>query len=168
MREATWGMDSQISISDSLARLKDIAPAGYAMALHVRFTTPTYLFQTYPKEWIDFYSQNGLVMRDPTVAWGFENTGMIRWADLVAIDEAGVIKMAAERGIRHGFTYATDKNTSRSMTSFAQGERDFTDAEIAEISGLVDRLHDMTASGVSLTPGTRELLRQMSISFTHP
>ncbi len=168
MRVANDGPDSQTAISDALARLKAIAPAGYAMALHVRYTTPTYLFQTYPKDWIDFYSQNGLVMRDPTVAWGFENTGMIRWADLVPIDEAGVIGMAAERGIRHGFTYATDSNASRSMTSFAQGERDFTNSEIAEISGLVDELHDMTASGVTLTPGTREQLRQMSISFTHP
>lgn len=161
-------MDTQHAISDELVRLKAVSPGGFAMALHVRFTTPTYLFQTYPKDWIDFYSKNGLVMRDPTVRWAFENTGLIRWAELVPIDEAGVIALAGERGILNGFTYATDRNGSRSMASFAQGSRDFSDPEMATIAEQVNHLHDVTASGVSLTPGTRERLRQMSISFTHP
>jgi LuxR family transcriptional regulator len=161
-------MDTQGDIGNALTRLKIMAPAGYAMALHIQFNAPAYLFQTYPKEWTDYYSQNGLVMRDPTVHWGFEHTGTILWSDLLPRDDAGVIALAAQRGISNGFTYALDRGNSRSVTSFAKGPAAFTPAEMETITGLVDQIHDQTANGESLTPGTREHLRQMSISFTHP
>ena len=161
-------MEAHVAISEQLARLKVLAPAGYAIALHVRFTTPTYLFQTYPKEWIDYYSQNGLVMRDPTVLWGFENTGSIRWADLLAVDSDGIIAKAATHGMRFGFTHAIDVGGSRSLSSFTCGNSDFTDAEIAEIDLLVDSLHRQTAGAKSLPNDVREALKGLSIRFTHP
>ena len=48
-----------------LAELKEIAPAGFAIALHVGFNSPKFLFQTYPSKWLKEYSENGLVMNDP-------------------------------------------------------------------------------------------------------
>jgi LuxR family transcriptional regulator, quorum-sensing system regulator SdiA len=161
-------MDTQADISRSLGHLKNLAPAGFAMALHVRFTTPTYLFQTYPKEWIDYYSQNSLVMRDPTVHWGFENTGAARWADLAAMDTDGIIGKAASYGMKFGFTYAAEAGGTRSLTSFTRADRDFTDPEVTEIATEVDRMHALTADAKSLTEDIRAALRQMSISFAHP
>ena len=161
-------MDPEGDIGKALARLKQMAHSGYAIALHIQFNAPAYLFQAYPRDWTDFYSQNGLVMRDPTVHWGFEHTGTILWSDLVPHDDAGVIALAAARGIANGFTYATDAGNSRSVSSFAKGTTAFTSAEMAEIAGLADQLHDITANRESLSAETREQLRQMSISFTHP
>ena len=124
-------MSAQLEIRHILGDLMDTATAGFALAFHVRFTTPSFLFQTYPKDWLDYYSQNGLVMSDPTVAWGFENTGAIGWSDLTASDSAGVLAKAAEFGLKHGATCATGSDESRSIGSFARADRDFTDAERA-------------------------------------
>ena len=97
-------MADQDTIQDKLGKLKEAAPAGYALAMHVRFTAPTFLFQTYDRKWLDYYSQNGLVMSDPTVHWGFENRGFVLWSDLVASDTAKVMEQAATYGLNYGVT----------------------------------------------------------------
>jgi LuxR family transcriptional regulator len=161
-------MDTPPRIALVLGEMQDQSPAGYAIALHVRFTTPTYLFQTYPESWSDHYSKNGLVMQDPTVAWAFEHTGTIRWRDLASSDAAGVLTAAAGHGLAYGFTLSQDRDNSRSLSSFSRSDRDFTDAEIAAIVDLADELHDLTANGASLSAETRDNLRAMSVRFTHP
>lgn len=40
-----------------LESVEDLAPAGFAIAFHIRLTSPDFLFQTYPKNWIDTYSE---------------------------------------------------------------------------------------------------------------
>ena len=65
-------MTQRASIAALLHDLDQRSPAGFAIALHIRFTTPTYLFQTYPKRWLDHYSSAGLVVHDPVVRWGFQ------------------------------------------------------------------------------------------------
>lgn len=161
-------MDAQATINEQLGQLMAHAPAGYAIALHVRFTTPMYLFQSYPKDWIDYYSQNGLVMSDPTVHWGFENTGTVRWGDLLARDTSQIIVKAQAHGMRFGFTHALEIDGSRSLSSFTRSDRDFTEGEMAEIAGIVDSLHRETAGGQALPAETREALKGLSIRFTHP
>jgi len=161
-------MEPQADIRERLEELKILAPAGFAMALHIRFTTPAYLFQTYPKVWIDHYSQAGLVMRDPTVMWGFENLGVALWEDLVPLDSHGVIAAAAKHGMTHGFTYALERAGSRSLCSFTRSDRPFSEAEILTIRAHIDAMHDETFALESLSPQTREALRLMSIIFTHP
>lgn len=161
-------MDTPPRIATVLGNLQARSPTGYAIALHVRFTTPTYLFQTYPESWSELYSSAGLVMQDPTVAWAFENTGTVRWRDLEPTDSAGVLRLAAEHGLKHGFTLSQDRDGSRSLSSFSRGDRDFTDTEIAEITALADELHDLTANGASLSQDIRDHLRDMSVRFTHP
>jgi LuxR family transcriptional regulator len=161
-------MSPQVEIGDSLAALKALAPAGYAIALHVRFTTPLFLFQTYPPKWIEYYSKNGLVMRDPTVHWGFENTGVKPWDELVGDDPAGVISAAAEHGMKHGVTIAIDEANSRTIASFARSDRAFLPEDIAQVMDSARKLHASTAEAETLLPETRERLRKMSILFTHP
>lgn len=168
MRSGLAGMEPQELISDQLSRLKALAPAGYAMALHVRFMTPLYLFQSYPPDWIDHYSKNGFVMQDPTVHWGFENTGIKPWHELTGQDPVGVISAAAEYGMKYGFTLAIDRGDSRTIASFARSDRDFTPPDIAEIEDAAVRLHDATAVVDTLEPQTRDRLRKMSVLFTHP
>lgn len=161
-------MDSSTGIREGLSDLIGLAPSGFAMALHVKFTTPTYLFQTYPKGWIDYYSNNGLVMRDPTVAWGFDNVGVIRWHELANEDTAKIISEASKYGMKFGFIYALERSESRSLTSFTSQISDFTVAQIVDICAIVDRMHDTTLSLTALSEETRAELKRMSIIFTHP
>jgi LuxR family transcriptional regulator len=58
---------TQTEIRAVLSDLMTLAPTGYAAALHINFTTPAFLFQTYPTDWLAIYSQQGMVMKDPTV-----------------------------------------------------------------------------------------------------
>jgi LuxR family transcriptional regulator, quorum-sensing system regulator SdiA len=160
-------MANQIEIRDSLAELKDIASAGYALAFHVRFTTPTFLFQTYPKDWLDHYSQNGLVMSDPTVAWGFENVGAISWSELSSLDSKGVLKSASGYGLNFGTTCALEVDGSRSIGSFARADREFTDQERDVLIKKMDHLHAAMANIKTLSPETAAALRMMSVQFTH-
>ena len=161
-------MEPPLDILARLETLTRLAPSGFAMAMHVRFTTPTYLFQTYPKAWIEHYSRNGLVMRDPTVLWGFENAGLIQWRDLVGNDPHNVIAGAAAHGMKHGFTYVMDAGESRSLTSYTRPDRDFTADEIAVICAHADAIHTDTASPQALSARTRADLHRLSITFTHP
>jgi LuxR family transcriptional regulator len=161
-------MDTPPRIASVLGELQKHAELGYAIALHVRFTTPTYLFQTYPEDWSEYYTSAGLVMQDPTVAWAFEHTGTIRWRELTDADTAGVLRAAADHGLTYGFTLSQDRGGSRSLSSFSRPDRDFTDAEILGITDLADELHDLTADGNSLNAETREHLRRLSVRFTHP
>lgn len=157
---------TQVEISEVLGQLKELAPAGYALGFHIQYTTTKFLFQTYKKEWLDYYSQNGLVMSDPIVAWCFENTGACRWSDLQ--DTEGVLKEAAKHGMKFGIVYATESGRSRSMGGFARSDRDFTDEEIRTISVAFDALHADTADQAELADETVQQLKKMSVMVTHP
>ncbi len=156
-------MTTPTDISQTLSDLKDAAPIGYALALHIQFTTPTFLFQTYPKAWTDFYSQNGLVMSDPTVAWGFENTGTKLWSELAENDPAEVMTKAAAHGLKFGATVAIEIDESRSIASFAREDREFSQEEIDHLTAQVTRLHEMTATIKAISPETAQELRKMSV-----
>ena len=87
-----------------MARLRKIAPAGYFLALHIRFAAPLMQFQTYPVAWTDRYAQNAYALRDPTIAWGFSTTGSCRWSSLPVPDPFGICKDAAAHGLTYGLT----------------------------------------------------------------
>lgn len=158
--------ETQVRVSEVLGELKDLAPAGYALGFHIQFTTTKFLFQTYRKEWLDFYSQQGLVMADPIVAWCFENTGKLRWSDLN--DPEGVLDQAANYGLRYGIVCATDVGGTRSMGGFSRSDREFTDAEMDQVFESFEKLHVATADQASLTDDTVQQLKKMSVMVTHP
>ncbi len=160
-------MENKDDTLRALRKLDEMAPLGYAIALHIRFTAPRFLFQTYDESWMKLYSEQGLVLKDPTVLWGFENTGTIRWSELGDHDPAGVLDLARENGLAYGFTYATREDNMPSIASFAREDREFRDAEIAQIIEIVEEVRRNTAELDSLTPEQCEALRQLSISFTH-
>lgn len=157
---------TQVEISEVLGELNGLAPTGYALGFHIAYTAPKFMFQTYPKSWLDHYSQNGLLMNDPMVGWGFERTGARRWSDLT--DPAGVMKLAADHGMHFGVVIATDQGGGRSICGFANADREFTDDEISELTEKVVCLHNSTAEQAQLSPETVQQLKKMSILVTHP
>lgn len=161
-------MEQQALIKRLISEMSAKSPSGFAVAFHIRFTTPDFLFQTYPKDWIDLYSQKGMVMVDPIVRWGFANTGTIRWSELQDLDSEGILKMSAGYGLSFGFACATEEGGSRSVAGFARNDRDFTDDEIAGLQANVIELHRATASTDGMSDELRDILKQMSIQYTHP
>ena len=157
---------TQFEISETLGQLNELAPTGYALGIHIEFTTPKFMFQTYPKDWLDYYSSNGLVMSDPMVAWAFQNVGTLRWSALD--DPTGVMKKAAEFGMNYGVVVSVVSEDSRTICGFANAEREFTDDEIAQLEAGAKRIHDNTADTALLDPQTVKQLKKMSIMVTHP
>ena len=152
-------------VGQVLEQLDAACPAGFAIALHIKFASPRYLFQSYSKEWIDYYSSHGFVLRDPTVLWGFQNIGHARWSALADMSDP-VMQKAAEYGLDFGFTTAILMSGSRTVASFARTDREFTDVEITEIDELVTQLHHDTLSAETLSPEDHAALKRLSILLT--
>ncbi len=159
-------VSTQFEISETLGQLNRLAPTGYALGMHIEYTTPKFMFQTYPKAWLDYYSSNGLIMSDPMVAWAFQEVGAKRWSDLD--DPAGVMVKAAEFGMKYGLVVSIASDDSRSICGFANADREFSDDEIAEIDAIVVDMHDNTADTAKLDDKTVQQLKRMSIMVTHP
>ena len=166
-REQRADMSNRASIAALLQELDRRSPAGFAIALHIRFTTPTYLFQTYPKDWMDYYSAAGLVMHDPTVHWGFHNLGYISWTELEKIDPQGVLEKARGFGIMNGVAIAVLLERSRSIASFARADREYEEAEMQELEDLLARLHHATLHLGPLSASDQQALTELSIKLTH-
>lgn len=153
------------NIAAKLATIEPIAGSGYALALHIRYTTPTILLQTYDKVWTDHYSQNSFVMMDPTVAWGFTHTGAQRWSDLA--DGDGVLADAARFGLKFGVVCAVEQGDSRSMGSFARAESEFADAEIDTCMDVLKDLHALTANTKAMSAEAIAKLSKMSVKVVN-
>lgn len=141
------------------------APAGFALGLHIRFTSPTYLFQTYPLAWQEYYSANGLVMRDPIVAWGMTQEGSTRWSALADEDLSGVLTAAADHGLCYGASVAVVDGGSRSVGGFARADREFTDGEIAALEGAVSTLHKLTVDVSALGEEDQKTIEDRSSTY---
>jgi len=152
-------MSIRASIDVELKNLARIATSGYFIGLHIRFTSPLFTFQTYDQRWIDHYTENGFVLRDPMTAWGFSRTGWIRWSDPALLDPFGLFKEAEEHGLNFGVTIACGPIKSRTIASFARSDREFREDEIAKIERAVLRLHDLSEPPEALTEAQTEALR---------
>ncbi|MGL5012539.1 MAG: autoinducer binding domain-containing protein [Paracoccaceae bacterium] len=152
-------MSVRISMEAELHRLSLIAISGYSIGLHIRFTAPLFMFQTYRQDWLDHYTERGFVLRDPMVAWGFSTTGAIRWSNPSLPDPFGLFREAATFGLHYGATVACGPIRSRSIASFARHDREFEDHEIEVVAGIVERLHAATEPPEELTQAQIEALR---------
>jgi LuxR family transcriptional regulator len=152
-------MSTKSGLDIELHKLSLIATAGYFVGLHIRFTSPLLAFQTYEQAWVDHYTNNGYVLRDPMTAWGFSTTGYIRWSDRRLMDPFGLFAEAATYGLNYGMTVAHGPISSRTIASFARSDREFEDDEMACVSDIVIRLHDITEPPDSLTQAQIEALK---------
>ncbi|MGB8622670.1 MAG: autoinducer binding domain-containing protein [Paracoccaceae bacterium] len=150
-----------------LWKLEALAPAGYNIGLHIRFTSPLMTFQTYDQTWLNHYTENGYVLRDPMVAWGFSTTGATRWSNENIPDPFGILAEAARFGLRYGATISYGPIGSRTIASVARADREFDDAELDEIQQIVHRLHDMTEPPQELTKAQIEALKCIADGDRH-
>lgn len=151
-----------------IKKAEEMAPSGFAIAFHVRLTSPDFLFQTYPKEWIDIYSEKGYVMVDPIVRFGFTETGSARWSTLADSDEQNILEQSLAYGMNYGVAIATDTGGSRSFAGFARASEEYSDAEIDALTLCVQTLHDLTMSKDGMDASLRDQLHQLSVEMTHP
>jgi len=153
-------------IEQILEKLRKEHPVGFAIGLHVAYTAPRFMFQTYSKEWMEEYSRQGFIMRDPTVKWGLGNDGWMRWSGLADVDEGGVLGAAAAHGLPFGVAISVTDQGSKSIAGFASDEAEFTDDEAQTLVDTVSLLHGLTMEG-ALDPEEENHLRKLAVSTTH-
>ncbi|RBP86123.1 autoinducer binding domain-containing protein [Rhodobacter sp. 140A] len=137
------GTGNKAQLDAILSELGELCDTGYALALHIRFTRPSLLFRTYAQDWIDHYSEMGMMLRDPVVVWGFHHTGSVLWQDLD--DPDGILAEAAQHGIRNGLTCAVGPAGDRSISGFTRSSGPFSPAEIEKMHAITQRLHELSA-----------------------
>ena len=142
-----------------LARLRRLAPQGFALGLHIRFASPHIMVQTYDPAWIELYTSRGYMMCDPIVSWGFSTTGTARWSAMDHPDPHDVLGQASAYGLNYGVAVSTGPTTSRSIGGFARKDREFTDDEIELIERTVILLHEEATPPDNLTHAQRHALR---------
>ena len=157
-------MQKAAELAALIKKLAEQCDTGFALAVHIRYTRPSLFYETYKKDWSEHYSKNGYMLFDPTVRWGLENSGMINWNDLRAVDEVGVIAKSEEFGLANGVTYSTGTPDSRTMAGFTRSGPPFDSKELAQLSAIVDEIHQLT-NGIE-TFGEAELnaLRRLDLS----
>ncbi len=150
-----------------LNSLSLLAPAGYFIGLHIRYASPLMQFSTYNQEWLDHYTEKAYALRDPTIAWGFSKEGATRWAEMPIPDPFGLFEEAKSFGLVYGLTVSCGPVSSRTISSFARADRDFSDTEIETISDQVRRLHYTTEPPESLTKAQIDALRCIAAGDRH-
>ncbi|SES36000.1 LuxR family transcriptional regulator [Tranquillimonas rosea] len=149
------------------ARLDELAPEGYNFGFHIRYSRPALVRNTYRSDWSREYSRRKFILNDPAVVWPLVNDGARRWSEIDMPDPLGVFPAAAEAGYAYGAAFGYGPVESRSLGSIGRGDREFTDAEIAEIEGLVRELHVLTEEREDLRPRQRAALELFASGRTY-
>lgn len=144
-----------------MGSLTAVCDRGFALAVHIRLTRPTLLYQTYDQAWSDTYSERGYMLSDPVVHWGLMNTGWVEWESLVGQDPAGVIAAAKAHGLTNGWTYSVGSPSSRTIAGLPRSGAPFTAAERAEMARTVDAIHEATEGFESFPAQLQDRLRHL-------
>jgi len=147
-----------------LKKLAELCDTGFALAIHIRYTRPSLFFQTYAQEWIDYYSENGLMLYDPVVKWGLLNTGMVAWSELEGDDPRDVLGQSAKHGLHNGIALGIGPATSRTIAGLTRSGPAFSEEEIAQMVALVTKIHTLTESLVGTETPEMDEMRKLQLS----
>jgi LuxR family transcriptional regulator, quorum-sensing system regulator SdiA len=160
-------MSTKIGLDRILFQLGVESPGGYMAGMHIRFAGPLMQFQTYDQSWVDYYTGQGYVHRDPMIAWGFNKEGATRWSEIDLPDPFDIMKQAAKYGLTYGVVVARGSLASRSIVGCARADREFSDDEVKRIECLVAALHEATDPPDSLTTAQKEALQLIADGYRH-
>jgi LuxR family transcriptional regulator, quorum-sensing system regulator SdiA len=155
-------MNRRDRIDAEVARLGPLATAGYFLALRIKGSSPLISFRTYPPAWTEEYMGGGYLLRDPVTTWALTVGGTVRWSSRLLPDPFGIFRKAAKHGLKFGASVAHGPVKALSILSAGRGDREFTDAEIAEMKAIVVALHDLTAPPEVLTAAQKETLTALA------
>jgi LuxR family transcriptional regulator len=145
--------------------LKQLAPAGFHIALRIGFAFPLEEENAFPLPWVEHYTTQRFMLFDPVIRWVYSNSdSTVRWGDIGLEDPRRVLAQAQTFGLRYGAAVSvTDKVQTglRSFGSFARTDREFTDLEIRLLSVFIQRRHEETAPPSNLTRAELEVLRMI-------
>lgn len=157
----------KLSLDFNLKALSELAPAGFSAGIHIRFASPLIYVRTYDEAWTRIYDENAYALRDPLVFWGLGVKGHTRWSAIRLPDPFNILGQARHHGLAYGAVVSCGPITSRTIVGIAHGEREFTDAEIAQAVTIVQNLHAAGEPSTELTRAQIEALRLLADGDRH-
>lgn len=158
-------MRTELIIRQRIEKIETFCPAGFAIGFHIKFTTPAFFLQNYPRAWNEDYARKGFLISDPVVNWSFSHRGAARWSDLGGMDPADVLSRARMHGLRYGLAVGIEEAGTRSICGLARHDREFVDAEIEELHEELQALHRDTARAGGLSSDARAELRRLALEY---
>lgn len=132
---------ADFSLDAELSGLGAVAPAGSYLGIRIRQSVADMVVNSYPEAWQQRYRAMSYRLRDPVVAWGLSQEGVMRWRDLEPFDTAGIFADARRHGLVHGVVVSAGDIAMRTIGGFARADRDFTAAEMQYLHQRTLRLH---------------------------
>lgn len=144
--------------------LKELAPAGFHIALRIGMAFPLEEHNALPLAWIEHYTNQRFMLYDPVIRWVYQHTGAVRWSEIDLDDPRRVIQQAQTFGMRYGAAIShvgAGAQNLRSFGSFARGDREFNDLELRLLTAFISRRHAETAPPSNLTVAELEVLEMI-------
>lgn len=163
----TATMSQSKRLTELYEELKELAPQGFAVGLHIRFASPLIYHSRYPEAWVEYYNSHSYYLRDPVIFWGIGTTGTRRWSEIPLPDPFDLLKKAASYGMRYGAVSSYGPITSRSMTGITRNDREFTDEEMERLADITARLHIAAKPPSELTKAQIEALQCIANGDRH-
>jgi LuxR family transcriptional regulator len=142
--------------------LREVAQAGYYLALRIGFAFPIEEVNELPPSWIEEYTRNGYAPVDPVMRWVYAEVGACRWSEIGQPDFRGVLGRAQAHGLRFVVAASVLDATpggQRSFGTFARADREFEDVEIARLAAYLQARHDAMRPPSNITVAELEALR---------
>ena len=144
-----------------LKRLHDIADDGVAIGFGFGPQgQPGEHICTYDKVWQEHYWNQGLIYRDPVIAFGVSNLGAIRWSDVELTEPDNAVCQARDFGMRDGLVVSVQVDGERAIAGLATASRP-SDSAISEARSILAGLQALKTgeAKITLTKRQREILR---------
>ena len=152
-----------------LEELRQLAPAGFHIALRMGFVFPAEEHNEMPSEWVRHYTSRGFMMQDPVLRWAYADTGFCRWSTLSDRDPFAILDQARGFGLTYGVAVslrdiskdptAHGEHGVRSFGSFARSDREFESVEIERLQEIIQHRHQDLKPPTNLTAAELEALR---------
>lgn len=140
-------------------RLNDLAPSGWVLAFNYTPFGPELMDSTFPANWQKAYGTGSVFMHDPVLKWivGTED-GMTRWSEIRHSDPYNIMSAARSHGLSYGAAFARKLHEKQSFLSAARRDREFSDAEMAEMATKFSFWTNLLHNNAGLTEEERVVL----------
>jgi LuxR family transcriptional regulator len=141
-----------------LARMREIAPAGFVLAFNINWSGPEHLHSEFPAAWKELYERKNYFVADPIFYWTLVSKGRKRWSEIALPDVAGVLASAKAHGMHYGAVFSERRGGRRSFLTAAHPEREFEEPEMAEMGALFNSWVDVLNNRPTLSQGELDVL----------
>ena len=146
--------------------LRLLGPQGFVFVHNLGLRGPEFVHSEFPVAWQREYESKNYMWSDPVLLWSMMSRGDKRWSEINAIDFRGVMAAAKRFGINFGAIFSRGA-VKKTVLSLARADREFTDEEMALLSGLVGKLVEDASLDTALNDAEVETLRRFGDGLSY-